>query len=348
MSSGLKNRIADAARIVSAAADKPRKRVAPGGSCGKVERRQPEEFRGTIVVILPARDEGPWVKTTIENLQASTAPGTSLQIALFDDASIDKSCVGLASPTVSVRRHRDARGQGVNRNLGVWLHPGADGYVSMDAHMSMSKYGLERLVIDAQDTRGIVGCISRNLSNPNDATRRAGNRWAVKGEGPHLRLGITWNYAGPDDPRLMRAAVPRGACYAFTKDTFNRLGGFGESYGFYGFADHDLAVNAFFKRIPVCVNTSVEAGHLYRVDRPYAMSGHWYWFGYVECLRSMFRPDVWQTAFLPAVEVLNKRMKDPMIDYLLRAPRFDAVQRGYQTLKRRTDEEALKWMGVPW
>ena len=323
--------------------------------------KSPVGFKGRITVVLPARNEasplheGNKLLNTIEALRESKSDGTDLHFAAFDDNSHD----GCATPLrdmadVTLYRNAHALGQGINRNLGVWMNPGARGYVQMDAHMDIQKHGLETLVLDAEATGGFVGALSRDLKKPDQNSRRAGNNWAIQGEGESLDLGcfhrkgigITWKYAKRGCPRLLEVPIQRGACTAFTWETFKKFGGYGESYTPYSFADHDLAIRARFLGIPSHVNTTVIAWHWYRVLRTYPQSGCYMWWGYAECLRAMFRPDVWESVFLPSARKAAYVSGDAMLEYLIRSPRIQAMQAAFEPLKERTDEQVLDWMGI--
>ena len=323
---------------------------------------QAQDFTGRIVVVLPARNEatpaaeGNKLLATIHALREAKAPGTDLQFAVFDDASQDDCAEPLQGmPDVHLYRNPEPCGQGVNRNLGVWLHPGARGYVQMDAHMDVDKHGLETIVLDAEATGGFVGCISRDLKKPEQDSRRAGCDWNVIGTGEDLNIGVNtrgngtgfgWHYANRNAPRLESVPIQRGACTAFTEATFETFGGYGESYTRFGFADHDLAIRARFCGIPSHVNTTVRSFHWYRILRPYPQGRSRMWWGYVECLRAMFRPDVWESVFLPAAQKAARAHADPMMQYLIHTPRLAAMQADFETHKKRTDEQVLAWMGI--
>lgn len=324
-------------------------------------REQAKAYEGRMVVILPARneatphDQGNKLLATVEALRKAKARGTDLRFAVFDDGSADGCATPLVDqPDVALLRNPEPHGQGVCRNLGVWLHRGARTYVSMDAHMDVDPFGLEQLALTAEETGGLVGCICRNQTNPDDPTRRTGYMWAVDGAGATLDIGqhrrrgkgAHFCYAKRDDPIIKPGVIPRGACFAFTEETHDALGGFGESYGFYGFADHDLALRCYFTGRPYLIDISVESFHAFRVNRPYASAARWCWWGYAECLRSMFRPDTWRRVFLPSAQWRADATGDGMLHYLIHAPRFDAIQADFETRKVRSDEEAIKWMGL--
>ena len=310
---------------------------------------EPKDFEGRIICIIPVRNEGVEIVRTIRDLRASKAEGTDLHFAVVDDASNDKCCDILSNARdITVFVNKEPRGQGVARTLGVTMFRGADAYVSLDAHMRMeTKFGLETLALDAQETGGIVGCLSGNLANGKNFYG-AGSKWHNSTEGGIMNFASNWCYGRPQDnpPRLQEAQLLSGQCYVFTEATFDKLGGFGESHGLYGFFERDLSINAYFKGIPVNVNTQVQSWHWYRRNRPYHQTGQYRWWGYIQCLRSMFRPDIWERYFLPAAQKAVTSNKDVLMLYLMYDPHLAAIQRDYEPHKVRTDEEVLEWMGV--
>ena len=327
--------------------------------CGRMA--DPAEFKGQIVVLLPVRNEGPRahasipeVVMTIRDLRKQKAPGTDLRFAVVDDCSEDGCCSTLATAKdVTLWRSHRPQGQGIARNLGVLAFPDARGYVSLDAHMRMeTQYGLERLVLDAEATGGIVGCMSHNLAK-RDGKRGgimqgAGSKWHTSTKGGIMNFNSNWCYARhlAKEPPLKEVALLSGQCYVFTRKWYDQVGGFNETLGLYGFFERDLCINCYFQKLPVLVNPRVQSWHWYRKDRPYEMTNIWRWYGYVQCLRSMFRPDVWESTFLPKVEGAQKRLNDPVLGFLLRDPHIDVLQAAFERKKKRTDEEVLEWMGM--
>jgi hypothetical protein len=308
------------------------------------------DFKGQIIVIMPVRNEGDWAVRTVRNLLASKARGTDLHFCIIDDGSADGCCKifkrGKPKDITLFESKQGGNGQGVARSLGVYLFPHARAYYSIDAHETMeTKHGIEQLVLDAEETGGIVMARSLNLSKEK-LNVGVGCKWGAISEGGVTRPQGLWIREPKTPTRLTPVNVLAGADYAFTRKTFDALGGFGESYGYYGYFDLDLSINARFLNIPVHCNTQVSAGHLYRGPRPYTMSGRWRWWGFVECLRQRFRPDIWRKHFLPSAQLIQKKLQDPMIDYLIHTPRLDILQAAYEPKKKRTDEEVLAWMCI--
>jgi len=317
-----------------------------------VTDQTPEEaaFTGTIVVIMPARNEGEWPRKTVENFRAAKAPGTDLVFAVVDEANEDDSvaCLRGEPDVVYLSSLKEPTGQGIARSRAVvatrHLEPRA--YLSIDAHMGMATpEGVERLVLTAEETGGVVQSWNGVLTTGVIQARR-GATWKMLKRNGYIKPDTENDYRIEPGP-LLDVDVLAGACYAFTPATFDRLGGFGESFGYYGFFERDLAVNCRFLGIPQLCDGRVISLHHYRVARPYAMGGVWRVRGMVQCWRSKFRPEVWDRVWRPYVDAVQKKHADPIIDYLLHAPWIDTLQRAYEPEKVVTDEEVLEWMGVP-
>ena len=175
-----------------------------------------------------------------------------------------------------------------------------------------------------------------------------GHHWEpYEGKQWYVPLKGNWNYLRTYKGKqklLEPVEVPQGACYAFTEATFDKLGGFGESIGHFGCFDRDLAINCFFQDIPLLVNTEVHSMHWYRTKRPYSAIPHSIWYGYVQCLRRMIRPDIWEKYFLPYIPINAQR--DSVMQYLMHDVHLAAEQTLFEKKKVRTDEELVKWIGI--
>lgn len=305
-------------------------------------------FEGTIVIVMPARNEATQVTETIRNFRKSKAEGTTLRFGLLNDASADGCCErakGARDVVFLESKKGQPMGQGIGRSRLVYatrhLEPRA--WISIDAHERMpTMHGLETLALDAERTGGIVQARSGNMAKGNLLGWR-GCKWALEKTGAVIKPETSHDYRIEEG--LMPVELHAGACYAFTWDTFEKLRGFGESYGFYGFFERDLAVNTRFLGMTQHCESRVTAFHFYRKQRPYGQSGIWRVRGMVQCWRRAFRPEVWEEVWRPYVEAVQKKQKDPVVDYLLNALWLEDAQKQYQERKVRTDEEVLAWMG---
>lgn len=308
-------------------------------------------FEGLIVVVMPARNEGTQVVETIRNFRKSKAPGTELKFALLNDASEDGCCErakGARDVVYLESKKKQPTGQGIGRSRLVYatrrLEPRV--WVSIDSHERMkTKYGLEAIALAAERTGAVVQARSGNLAKGNTLGWR-GCRWALERHGSVIKPETRHDYR-LKDKGLLPVQVLAGACYAFTWDTFQRLRGFGECFGYYGFFERDLAVNSYFLGMPQWCDSRVMAMHFYRKVRPYGQSGVWRVRGMVQCWRRAFRPEVWEEVWRPYVEQVQEKQRDPWIDYLLEALWLEDLQKQFEERKARTDEEVLAWMGVP-
>ncbi len=310
------------------------------------ETRRAAAWTGSIAVVCPARNE-PKLGATVKQLVESKGPGTSLRFVVIDDGSSDGCARQLAGhPLVQLVRNERPLGQGMARNLGVILAGPADVYLSIDAHIQNgTPLGLERLAVAAQETQGVVGCLSAAWNKPENRTVRAGQSWKTSPTGAIRGIvGSAWNHTYTE--RLQPVDIPQGACYAFTRSTYERLGGFRESYNDYGFFDRDLAVNCRFLDIPMLVHTGVTVAHWYRKKRPYPQSGIGFWRGLIESFRTMFRPEIFDEVFRPHCEKAARATHDSTMTWLLNDLRFLDLQSVYESCKQRSDDEVLRWMGL--
>jgi len=315
-------------------------------------KRRAEKFEGRIVVILPIRNEatprheGNKAVRTIRQLRSQKAPRTQLHFVCIDDGSTDGCANTLTrARDITFFRNELPKGQGIARSLGVYVEP-ATAYVSMDAHMEMrTKHGLEMLALNAIDTGGIVSAASYALNLEVTEKRQyfcgIGQVWRpFSGHQWYPPLKSDW--AKTVTRLLQPIDLPQGACYAFTRATFDKLGGFHESHNHFGFFDRDLAINCRFQDIPLLCNTYVQSWHWYRRQRPYRPASHHIWYGYTECLRSMFRDDIWRKYFLPKVQGIH----DAGLQYLIHDVRLAELQSLFEKKKKRTDEEVIEWIGL--
>lgn len=324
----------------------------------------PEEFQGTIVVVVPVRNEGVEIVRTIRDFRAKKAPGTNLIFSVVDDASEDACCHVLRrAADVALLSQSRPRGQGVARNVAVqqFLDQDVRGFVSIDAHMRISQFGLERLVLDAEQTGGFV-CPRLNSLNTDEKRNKwngHGGTWVwntkfvpAEGQRKAERAGLWhhWTYRDPSitDGELQPVELLLGACYAFTPTAYRTIGGFQESRGEFGFFEQELALSAWFHGLPCHCNPGVEALHLFRISRPYQQVGVYpYWFNYVECLRTMFEDATFRRVFQPVLEANEPHWKtEGLLQWLLHTPTLDERHAAFAARRKHTDAEALAWLRI--
>ena len=95
----------------------------------------------TVVVIIPARDEGPWLANTIASLREH-AGYENYSVVVIDDASVDGCCQNVDANVIV---NDKMCGPGQCRNRGM-RETTSDLIVTIDAHQCFSKDWLARLV----------------------------------------------------------------------------------------------------------------------------------------------------------------------------------------------------------
>jgi FkbM family methyltransferase len=265
---------------------------------------------------------------------------------VLDDGSTD-DCITRLKDVKGIRiiSMGEPRGQGITRALGLLANPGMDGYVMIDAHMDIEAGGLERLVSIAID-RGAVVCARSGQLEGRKKFNWVGMTWLPKVEDWTAKPDLAFVY-GNNAHGINPIDVTRGACYALTRETFDKLGGYSETFGRFCFFEYDLAVNCKFMGVPLLVDNGTWSYHLYRKKRPYQDPHPYFWQSLAQCFRAKFRPEIFDKYFRPCLERKQRRKYDPMTDYLLNAPFLSDLQQVYQGRKAVTDEEVIQWMNIP-
>ena len=185
---------------------------------------------GRVTIVVPAKNEGSWVRTTVQNvLQAHDE--LVAEIVVVDDGSTDGSCAGLEElgKEIPVRVIRtEGVGAARARNMGA---AGATGeYLAfIDAH-SRPEPGWLREICDVLDM-GHAGAVPWvHWFEPGDdtvATIRVMARWFLDGSSGY-QMGA-W-------PAEKGGVVPMGVggCQAFNRLAFEVIGGYSEELPFGG------------------------------------------------------------------------------------------------------------------
>ena len=179
------------------------------------------EVNRTVTVVIPSKDEGGWVKSTVEGvLQVS---GPLLQaVVVVDDGSKDGSCERLEELERQVPvRVISTAGVGVShaKNLGA-AEASGDVVVFLDAHSRVEQGWLEeiRQVLDMGHA-GAAPLVS--LFDKDERVVHPGmlGRWYLSGR-PPFEVGDWIVDKGEVIP------LGHGACQAFRLESFNTIGGF--------------------------------------------------------------------------------------------------------------------------
>ena len=177
---------------------------------------------GRVTVVIPSRNEGGWVKGTVQDVLQAGRPLLH-EVVVVDDGSDDGSCDGLPElgGQVAVRVYKtEGIGQGLAKNLGASKASG-DVVVFLDAHSRPQTGWLEE-ICDVLDM-GHAGAAPVIVPFGQDGKLKEGHevmgRWYLSGRSP-FEVGA-W-------PGGKGEAIPlgHGACQAFHLDAFQTIGGF--------------------------------------------------------------------------------------------------------------------------
>ena len=316
-------------------------------------RRDLKRTAKQIVVILPTRNEGKMVLNTVRNFRRSILPGTRLDFVVIDDGSEDHCCdIFKGASDIVLRRNETAQGEAFCRNLGMEIaktfEPEAG--IVFDAHMEMETRGGLEMLADAAKTTG--GLICGNVFQLNPHKRdfpRLGGRfyWVLESRGkmrPGLRMG--WNYQrdNTENKTLYPCQGIYGASYAMTPETFDRVGGYTDIQGAYGYGEQAINIRAFFLDIPRLCHTGVHVKHFFRIKRPYKMAGLPYWWNFTWCNKIAFRDDIFRKIFLPMAK--SQVPNDPKMLALAESEDAAKLRDEFALRKTHTDEECLAWLGI--
>lgn len=211
-----------------------------------------------ISVIVISRNEGTFLKRTVENL-TDTLPGKA-EVIVVDDGSTDQSAQGLARRG-KVRVHR-VNGMGVakSRNFGGQLARG-DVLVFADAHLELDAGWWRPLTEQLENPR--VGAVAPGIA---PWRNEASSGWGIRFKGPHME--VKWIRRKPQAP----SAVPilPGCCLAMRRDVFERPGG-GWDNGLHqrGNVDNEISMRLWLLGYELLVVPDVVVRHRFRKASPF-------------------------------------------------------------------------------
>ncbi len=213
----------------------------------------------TFSIVIPTLNEGEMLSMTIDSISRS-APPAAYEILIIDDGSIDGSTEPYRHGHHQGVRLLTGGGLGVARAriLGARAARG-DFLVFLDAHCRVSPGWLEQFqVVLSHEAVGMVGPSFTKLETPNP--RGCGMHWT------DYALDPCWfEPAGADTPYL--APLTTGACQAFRRDVYDRLGGYDAGFERWGFEDVEICLRAWLSGYVVVAHPAVTVAHYFRESR---------------------------------------------------------------------------------
>jgi glycosyltransferase involved in cell wall biosynthesis len=211
-------------------------------------------------IVIPALNEPLLAMTTNSILSQTRYP--NYEIIVVDDGSSDGSTDFYERyPNPRIRLIRD-KGLGVARarNLGA-ANARGDYLVFIDGHCRISPDWLDRFAAAlSQPDVAVAGPSFVRLDNP--TPRGCGMFW------PDYRLDPSW-FEPVDSRGTYPVPLTTGACQAFRRDNFIKLGRYEHGFTRWGFEDVEICVRGWLLGYRVVVDPGIVVAHHFRESRGY-------------------------------------------------------------------------------
>jgi GT2 family glycosyltransferase len=211
----------------------------------------------SISVVVPSRNEGPYLAATVDNLLAGLP--SDAELIVVDDDSTDGSTKALGTdPRVRVERTPACVGPAAARNLGAALATGRV-IVFSDAHVQAPPDWVPALTAPLRRPEvGGTGPVLCDL-------------FVREAKGHGLRFcdsatSLEWLPRNGDEPYAV--PVLPGFFIAMRREVFIEIGGFDDGMLVYGMEDPELSVHLWARGYQCVLVPTIEVAHLYRNPPP--------------------------------------------------------------------------------
>ena len=214
----------------------------------------------TISVVVISRNEGVFLRRTIENLEDTLPEGS--EILVIDDGSTDRSADYLARRRTGLTRLHRVQGYGVAkaRNFGGGQARG-DVLVFADAHLGLDAGWWRPLLEQLDDPK--VGAAAPAIARL-PSTGIAG--YGITFQGP--KLEVKWLRRKPRQP--VPAPILPGCCLAIRRDVFENTGGAWDGGLLQrGNVDNEISVRLWLLGYELMVVPEVVVRHRFRKRSPF-------------------------------------------------------------------------------
>ncbi|MEW9672154.1 glycosyltransferase family 2 protein [Ammoniphilus sp. 3BR4] len=275
-----------------------------------------------ITLIFPAKNEGKYVRTTIESaLRAKT--NHPFEMIVVDDGSTDQSCDFIDTYECSkpIRRLRtEGVGLAKAKNLGA-EHAKGDYLIFCDAHLFFEDFWLDRLIEPIQ--KGLADGTTPGIASTNSPQ--------IIGYGQTLnqKLGVQWNVW----KRFVPSAVLPGGCYAVSKSVFSDIGGFDQEFQVWGYEDVEISIKMWLFGYRCYAQPTVKILHLFRQAHPYTVSYEHFYYNMMRMAYSHFNDE--------RIEKSKKMIKHADPEQIVASVLADGVmkQREEYITRRKYDDD---------
>ncbi|MDA5110865.1 glycosyltransferase [Brevibacillus thermoruber] len=221
-----------------------------------------DETLPLVSVVIPAKNEGDNVRTTIESsLNAKTR--YPYEIIVVDDGSTD-NCCNLIAPHVDGEKIKLIATPGIGaapaRNLGA-EHANGTYLIFCDAHLTFEDYWIDGLIELMRS--GLADAVSPGIASSTQPSL------VGYGQTLNAKLGIKWNH---HQNRPTPCAILPGGCLAVKRDVFSDIGGFDRGFRVWGFEDIEISIKMWLFGYKCYVQPAVKVLHLFRHVHPYEVT----------------------------------------------------------------------------
>jgi len=206
----------------------------------------------------------------------NTAGSLSPKIILVDDTTTDGSLDNIETDYPVKLYHHHVQSPAMAKAFGI-SQVQTEYVILADAHMQYHPGWLEKFLYAIQSEPHAIYCATSAIWIPDFPTvmepqnscstdkRMYGCKWII--DEKHKFPSPSWNLKIPD---AIIAEIPAlmGACYGFTKTTWDYLPGLPARHGF-GYLETHLSLGANLLGVPLYLLTDVVARHFYRKSHPH-------------------------------------------------------------------------------
>jgi glycosyltransferase involved in cell wall biosynthesis len=248
---------------------------------GKEVSKMENQEKPLVSLILPAKNEGSHVRTTIRSaFQVKT--DCPFEIIVVDDGSTDGCCDFIptherAEQITLVRT--EGIGAAAARNLGA-KHAKGEYFIFCDAHLFFEDFWIERLlepILTGKADSTTPGIANTELPN-----------WPGYGQTLDGNLGIVWHTGKLN---MFPTAVLPGGCFAIPRHVFFDIGGFDKGFRVWGYEDVEISIKMWLFGYTCYVQPAVKILHVFRSAHPYEVKWDHVYYNLLRMAYSHFKEE---------------------------------------------------------
>lgn len=242
-----------------------------------------------VSVIIPVCNQGDHARRTVTSVREGIGD-VDHELILVDDQSTDGSCHGMPKDVLIVRTQW--RGGVSSARRHGFSHSCGDVLIWSDPHCFFPPGSLRHLVKAALSQEAIVQ--PKTVSR-----RRARERWGGQLVVSERGLRVARAYK-----EAVRFPALLGTIYAMKRSVYEKLGGWPQLPGIWGYSEQALTLRSWFLGIPIVVDPAFTCVHLdYQPNRrfPFSVSRS-DWARNAHYVHALFFPLTYQSYWRPMLE----------------------------------------------